>query len=198
MVLASASFPIAVPSVYIEVETESGSYEQMHVDGGARETVFFYDFLDEYSDAIRSLGLEGKDIHAEVYLLNNGPIFAKGVYKPVKPTSLSVAGATITSLMRKATLGSVYRMWVVALSAGADFHLAYTPQDFPLSENSLNFEKEEMQKLFQLRYDKAVRGDAWFSQRAPKGQQELVGLIDPVTSVDTLEKKPWLHGDAVE
>jgi hypothetical protein len=198
VVLASASFPIAFPPVYISVETENGSYEQMHVDGGARETVFFYDFLDEYSDAMRSLGLDDEDVHSEVYLLNNGPIYATGKYKPVKPLSLSVAGATISSLMRKATLGSLYRMWVLALSTGADIHMAYIPPEFPLSENPLNFSREEMLKLFQLGYDKALRGDAWFSQLAPKSQEELTDLINPVSSIDTLENAPWLRGDAVE
>jgi len=44
VVLASASFPIAFPPVYLDVDGGTGAYTEMHTDGGVRESAFFFDF----------------------------------------------------------------------------------------------------------------------------------------------------------
>jgi hypothetical protein len=195
VVLASASFPVSFPPVYIPVEADGQRYYQMHVDGGVRETVFFFDFVDDYRAALAELGLRREDVHPELFLLNNDALYAPGTYKPVSGSLLSISGATIGSLMRKATLGSLYRVWVLALIAGADFHISYIPPDFDLSDNSLRFDTEEMKRLFELGRSRAQRGEAWSTQRAPTTLEELAPLIDPRRSVDRLEARPWLGGD---
>jgi hypothetical protein len=195
VILASASFPIAFPPVYIPVRYGDRTYHQMHVDGGARETVFFFDFLDEFEEAMEEIGLRDSDIHAELYLLNNAEIYARAEFHRVEASILSVAGATMASLMRKATLGSLYRLWVIALSGGADFHISYIPPEFELSRNPLEFDPDEMKRLFDLGYGKAIRGEAWETQMAPASQAELLKLIDPHTSIDRLEERPWLRDD---
>lgn len=195
IVLASASFPIAFPPVYIEVERDGAAYTQMHVDGGMRETVFFYDFLEEYRDARESIGLTREQVHAELYLLNNGTVYNTAQYRPVEGKALAIAGASINSLMRKVTLSSLYRLWVLALSNGADFHFAYIPPDVELSDNALNFDREEMNRLFDYGYRRALAGEAWHTQRAPETREELARLIDPRNSIDKLEARPWLRGD---
>ncbi len=195
VILASASFPIKFPPVYIPVEHGDQTYYQMHVDGGARETVFFYDFVDEFGEALEELGLQDSDVHAEIYLLNNGELYSRAEYNPVSGSILAMTGATVASLMRKVTLGSIYRLWVMALGSGADFHISFIPPEFDLSPNPLEFDPGEMQRLFELGYGRVLRGEAWETQKAPASQEEFLELIDPRQSIDRLEERPWLRDD---
>jgi hypothetical protein len=88
VVMASAAFPIAFPTIYIPVEGEAGDYTQMHGDGGIRETAFFFDFesLEAYQLELESAGFRDSDFDYQLYLLINGPISFPGIktYKPVK------------------------------------------------------------------------------------------------------------------
>lgn len=193
VVLASASYPMAFPPVYIPVSSDGQTWYQMHVDGGVRETVFFYDFIDEYGEALEQLGMDASSVHPELYLLNNGTLYARDVTKPVGGSTISIGLASFGSLMRKAALSSLYRLWVLALRGGADFHISFIPPDFELSENPLEFDPEEMRRLFELGEGRSRRGEAWGVQPAPRSQQELLELIDPRKTIDQLEARPWLE-----
>lgn len=188
VIRASAAFPIAFPPVYFEVERPDGTrYTQMHADGGLRQTVFFYDFVDEWQDALRAEGVNASHVRPMLYLLNNDRIHGRVRYSPVKGRTMSIAGASIDTLMRQTLLNSVYRLWVTALSNRADFHIAFIPPDFDLSDNSLLFDNAEMEQLYQLGYQRARSGDAWFTQKAPDTVEELARLINPRDTMDRLE-----------
>jgi hypothetical protein len=106
-----------------------------------------------------------------------------------------MTGATVGSLMRKVTLGSIYRLWVMALGSGADFHISFIPPEFELSPDPLEFDPDEMQRLFELGYGRVLRGEAWETQKAPASQEEFLELIDPRQAIDRLEERPWLRDD---
>jgi predicted acylesterase/phospholipase RssA len=195
VVLASASFPIAFPPVYFEVERPDGSrYSQMHADGGLRETVFFYDFLDEWHEVLRALGVGTDRVHPELYLLNNDRIHARAGYRPVEGTTVAIAGASIDTLMRQTLLDSLYRLWVTALSSRADFNIAFIPPEFELSDNSLHFDNDEMERLYQLGVQRAKSGQAWLNQKAPDSLEELRRLVNPRNALERLETRPWVQG----
>jgi hypothetical protein len=196
VVLASASFPIGFPPVYIDVEGESGRYTQMHADGGVRETVFFFDFLPELDAALAAAGLEKSDIQQDLYLLINGSFAFAGpkAYLPVEGKLGAVAGATVTSMMNKITQGSVLRLWILAMADGADLHLAYVPSSFEFTSGSLNFDPVQGGALYELGYRKAVEGTAWATQRAPATTEELLEtVIQGVTTFDRAETPEWLE-----
>lgn len=194
VVLASAAFPIAFPPVYFEVQRPDGTrYTQMHADGGLRQTVFFYDFLDEWREALRAEGVSPDRVHAELYLLNNDRIHARPGYRPVEGRTLPIAGTSIDTLMRQTVLSSLYRLWVITLAHGADFNLAFIPREFELSDNSLRFDQDEMERLYQLGYQRARSGQAWLTQKAPGTLEELGRLLAPRESVDKLESRPWVE-----
>ena len=194
VVLASAAFPIAFPPVYFEIQRPDGTrYTQMHADGGLRQTVFFYDFLDEWREALRAAGVSPDRVHPELYLLNNDRIHARAGYRPVEGRTLAIAGTSIDTLMRQTVLSSLYRLWVISLSHRADFNLAFIPKDFDLSDNSLRFDHDEMERLYQLGHENAVSGQAWRTQKAPATAEELRRLLEPRESVDKLENRPWLE-----
>jgi len=197
-IMASASFPVAFPPVFIEVEGESGTYTQMHVDGGVRETAFFFDFdlLEGFGRAVEAAGFSDDDFQQELYLLVNGPMASTGakVYRPVAGKVGPIIDASLTSLMTKVTQGSAYRLWVLAMAHGADFNICFIPSDYPFTSGSLTFDPVEQTDLFELGYQQAIDGRAWATQPAPSSSEEMLRLIlDPASTFDRREEPEWLE-----
>ena len=190
-IMASAAFPIAFQPVYIEVEGENGTYTQMHADGSVRETAFYFDFVEELYAAAEAAGLTADDFKQELYLLINGILAHSRTveYDPVGGGVKDIIGATVNSLMTRVTRGSEFRLWVLAMIDGADFHLSFIPQDFELKTHVLQFEPEEEAALFKLGYRQSVEGTAWVTQRAPDSNEELLErILDPTSSFDMQER----------
>jgi hypothetical protein len=153
VVMASAAFPIMFPPVYLEVDGVSGTFTEMHADGGIRENAFFFDFdlIKEVRRAMETAGISETDFKQELYLLINGPLAGAGVptYKPVEGKMGPIAEATVDAFLTKVTQGSVYRMWVLAMVHGADFHLSFVPPDFEFTTGALTFDPVEQTALFE-------------------------------------------------
>jgi hypothetical protein len=201
VVLASASFPIAFPPVYLDVDGGTGAYTEMHTDGGVRESAFFFDFdlIADVRRAMEAAGFSESEFKQELYLLNNGPIAASTgtrTYKPVNGTLGAIAEASIDSLLTKVMQGSVYRLWVLAMVHGADFHFSFVPPDFELTSGSLTFDPVEQTALFERGYQQALEGTAWATQRAPTSTEELIQrIVDPASSFDGYNLPAWLNRD---
>jgi len=200
VVMASAAFPIAFPPVYLEVEGESGTFTEMHTDGGIRESAFFFDFdlFEQVRRAMEAAGIRESDYRQELYLLINGSLAASGVrsYKPVKGELGPIAEATVDAFLTKVTQGSVYRLWVLAMVHGADFHISFIPPDFEFTSGSLTFDPVEQTELFNRGYQQALEGTAWATQAAPATTDELIQLIaDPASTFDRYEPPTWLNRD---
>jgi hypothetical protein len=201
VVMASAAFPVAFPPVYLEIEGKDGNHTEMHGDGSIRETVFFFDFdlIRAGRIAMNAAGFRESDFQQELYLMNNGPIEISGNtgYKPVEGKIGAIAKASISSLMTKVTQGSTYRMWILAMLHGADFHMSFVPSDFEFTSDLLTFDPEEQSALFDLGYQQAINGTAWAIQRAPADTSELLLLIsDQTARFDSHEMPAWLkRGD---
>ena len=200
VVLASASFPIVFPPVYLDVDGGAGAYTEMHTDGGIRETVFFFDFdlIKEVRRAMEAAGFSDSDFKQDLYLLNNGPLASTRTrtYEPVDGKLGAIAEASIDSLLTKVTQGSVYRLWVLAMVHGADFHISFVPPDFEFTSGSLTFDPVEQTALFERGYQQALDGTAWATQRAPTSTQELIqNIVSPARSFDGNNLPDWLIRD---
>ena len=200
VVMASAAFPIAFPPIYLEVESESGTFTEMHADGGIRESAFFFDFdlLGDVRQAMESAGIHEDEFKQELYLLINAPLAGTGArsYKPVEGKMGPIAGATVDAFLTKVTQGSVYRLWVLAMVHGADVHLSFVPPDFEFTSGSLSFDVAEQTALFDRGYQQALEGVAWATQSAPASTEELIKLIeDPASTFDRHESPAWLQRD---
>jgi hypothetical protein len=196
VVLASGSFPIAFPPVYIDVD--NGAFTEMHTDGGIRESVFFFDFdlIGDVRLAMEAAGLSESDFKQELYLLNNGPIATLGVkrYNPVSGSIGSIAGASVDALLAKVTQGSIFRLWVMAMVHGADFHVSFVPSDFEFTSGSLTFDPVGQNTLFELGYQQSLDGTAWATQRAPTSTEELIqNIVEPASSFDRNELPAWMN-----
>lgn len=181
VVLASASFPLAFPPVYFPIKTAGGEiYYQMHVDGGVRESVFVYVYLGELQRQIEQLNLDwDEDIDPQIFVLNNGQLFTDREYKPVKNNTLSIAMRSIESLARKNVAASIYYIWSAGLIHGAGIRLAFIPQTYNLSGlDILEFDPEEMRRLYDFGHEQAVNGNAWLVRDPTDNLDELEDMID--------------------
>jgi hypothetical protein len=181
VVLASASFPVAFPPVYFPVTTEQGdTYYQMHVDGGARESIFVYVFLAELEQQLQELGLDwDEDIGPQIYLLNNGQLFTDHTYQPVPADTFSIALRSIESLSRKNMVSSIYYIWTSGLVYGASISLAFIPQAYDLSNlDILEFDSEEMHRLYQFGYDQSLNERAWITQEAVDSLEDMEDVLN--------------------
>ncbi len=186
-IMASAAFPIAFPPVYIEVEGEGGTFTEMHVDGGVSDTAFFfeYNFLQKFEQAFEAAGLTNDDFQMELYLLINGQLVSADskAYSPVAGKMGPVIAATINTLMTKLSQGSIFRLWVLSMVNGADFHVSFIPPDYPLDSSALDFNPADEMALFEFGYQQAIDGTAWATQIAPDTTDEFVRLL-----VDQLQR----------
>jgi hypothetical protein len=181
VVLASASFPVAFPPVYFPVTTDQGdTYYQMHVDGGARESIFIFTYLAELEQQLQPLGLDwDEDIDLQIYLLNNGQLFTDHTYQPVKADTFSIALRSIESLSRKNTVSSIYYIWSSGLVRGASISLAFIPQAYDLSKlDILDFDSDEMNRLYQFGFDQSAKGTSWITQKSVDDLDEIQDLMD--------------------
>jgi len=189
-IMASAAFPIAFPPVFIEVEGEDGSFTEMHVDGGVRETAFFFEYntLPGFKRAYEAAGFSDDDFDQDLYLLINGQLTLGGStkYSPVKGSIAPIIDATITSLMAKVTQGSLFRLWVLAMAYGADIHVSFVPPDYILASSTLQFVPEDQAALFEYGYRLALDGTAWATQNAPDTTEEFVELL--IDSIENMER----------
>ncbi len=193
VVMASAAFPIVFPPVYIEVESDSGRYTQMHADGGVQQSAFFFDFVADRRDAISELGLGDDDLRVELYLLNNAPVGHARQYRPVKGRTIAIAEATVDSLMNKVTLTSLYRLWVLAMANGAEFNITFIPGELQGSTDALDFDPARLRRLFDHGHRTMLDGTAWLHQQPPANAENLLKrLVEPARGFERSGVPFWL------
>ena len=161
ILLASASIPIIFPPVYFEVQAGGKTYHEMHSDGGTYAQVFFRGFLVDFKDALDEAGISLSDVEVALYIINNGKPFSSEYRENVMPRTYSIAAVTVSSLFKITLTSSLYRMYVLTKRYGADFNLADVPEDFEVTLPPLEFDTEDMQKLFDLGYQMAEGGYEW-------------------------------------
>jgi hypothetical protein len=171
VILASASVPVLFPPVYIPLEVGGESYRQMHVDGGARE-------------------MSRAEVRGEIYVLFNGRISARGTYEPVEPRALSVMEEFVRTLMRKSITSSIYQIWVRGLIHKMDIHITDIPAEYKDLQSDMEFNPDDMKRLFEFGYNRSVNGQAWWIQPAVDNYQELINKLNPSEVIGEMEARP--------
>jgi len=164
VIVASASIPGVFPPVRIKVEAGGETFDEMHVDGGTSNQVFLLPAGFSFRDIDAQRGQSG--VRRRLYIIRNAQIAPQ--YSAVKPKLVSIAGKSISSLIRTQGIGDLYRMYVVAKRDGVEFFLIDMPPSFTRKEKT-PFEQAYMQALFKVGYDMAAGGLEW--QRTPPGYQ---------------------------
>jgi len=107
-------------------------------------------------------------------VLYNGRVAARGTYEPVEPRALSIMEVFVQSLMRKNATGSIYRIWVRGLIQKMDFNLTDIPPDYQNLQRDMEFNPDDMKRLFDYGYNRSLKGEAWWTQPAVDDYQELI------------------------
>jgi len=193
VILASASVPVIFPPVYIPVEVGGETYRQMHVDGGAREMIFFPEFIQDFDKAIAEAGFSRADVHGEIYVLFNGRIAARGTYEPVPARALSIMEVAARTFQRTIATSSIYQIWVRGLIHRLAIHITDIPPEYKDLQVDMEFNRDDMKRLFDYGYNRSVKGEAWWTQPAVDDYQELIRKINPWNVIGEMEARPELR-----
>jgi hypothetical protein len=164
LVLALA--PLVFPLVYIPVEAGGQRYEEMRVDGGTATQVFFYGFSLDLNAAVHELGIQAR-LPVRLFIVRNGKLTVP--WQLVRPSILPIADRSLNGLIGSQVVGDLYRIYTIAQRDGIEFNLTYIPDDYDIGAQE-SFDKEAMNRLFQLGYEWARAGYPW--QKLPPGLEE--------------------------
>ncbi|MEP5569046.1 MAG: patatin-like phospholipase family protein [Halioglobus sp.] len=153
---ASASIPGAFPPVYIPVESNGVSYDEMHVDGGAAAQMFLYPSSLDWQDVMEALNVKGTP---QAYLIRNSTVHPS--YDPVSPKLTIIASRTIDSLIRTQGVGDAYRIYALAERDGVNVNLTWIPTNAVEDNSDEPFDPEYMSELFEFGYQRALRDELW-------------------------------------
>ncbi len=155
VLLASAAIPGAFPPVYFNVEVEGQTYDEMHVDGGVIAGVFGYGPLlfqtAEGSDVV-------PDKPCGIYVIMNGKLHFE--YKQTDPRFMTIVDRSVSTLMQRKSWSDLSEIHSQAERDEVDFRYIAIPQSYALSKKR-GFDKEEMNKLFELGFVAGTSGPVW-------------------------------------
>jgi hypothetical protein len=161
VLLASAAIPGIFPPVYVTVEAEGQSYDEIHVDGGTASQVFLYPASLDLQWMARQIGLKGQ---GRIYVIRNSRLDPE--WTSVSPGILPIVERSIETLIRTQGIGDLYRIYLGAQRDGLDYNLAYIPSDFKEKPKE-EFDPDYMYKLFDLGYRMSKNGYSW--DKTPPG-----------------------------
>jgi predicted acylesterase/phospholipase RssA len=163
VMLASASIPGVFPPVYIEVEVDGQSYDEMHVDGGVITQVFFYEFMLDINKAVEMTGSVAASHNAgHVYVIRNGKVNPEPQHTPRK--LLAITGRAVATMIKAASINDLMRIYQLTRRDNIEFNYLGIPDDFYF-ESDEAFDPKEMNALFEIGYQMGREGDFW--QKAP-------------------------------
>jgi predicted patatin/cPLA2 family phospholipase len=158
VMLASASIPVALPPVYIEVEADGVRYDEMHVDGGVVTEVFFHGMLIDIAVIRRDIS-EGKKIDdSKIYIIRNSKIEPEPEQIPRKLSKIT--DRTISTMTKVIATNDLQRIHFIAQQEGIDFNYVGIPEDFE-DKSKEPFDPVEMNRLFDLGFQLASKGYEW-------------------------------------
>ena len=159
IMLASASIPGVFPPVYINVDANGQTYDEMHVDGGVITQVFFYELLLNMGEVARTVRPDTATQNAStVYVIRNG----KAAPEPqqVPRELMAIAGRSLSTMIKSASINDLLRIYEYSKQDGIAFNFTNVPGEFHF-ESEEAFDQQEMNALFDLGYQILLEGTAW-------------------------------------
>lgn len=165
ILVASASIPVALPPVMIEVEVEvdGNRYDEMHTDGGTITQVFFYSGVVDLKAAARETGITSFG-NSALYIIRNGQINSEP--RQIERKLSDISERSVSTMIKSAAGNNLYRIYAFTNREGVAFHYVDIPDDF-VSEATELFDQAEMKRLYDVGYELARSGDSWLD--APPG-----------------------------
>ncbi|GAB4228088.1 MAG: patatin-like phospholipase family protein [Methyloligellaceae bacterium] len=155
VLLASAAIPGAFPPVFIHVKANGRIYDEMHVDGGATNQVFFLPNQLMVGKIERTTGFRPK---RRLYVIRNGRVGPE--HKPVEAATFSIASRSVSTMIKYQGIGDLFKMYEFARRNAIQYRLAYIPADFE-DTSTEPFDVTYMRALFDLGYRLGKAGYKW-------------------------------------
>jgi len=162
VLLASAAIPGVFPPVFIKVQADGKTYDEMHVDGGTTNQVFLLpNQLMVAKDVERKTRFRPR---RRVYVIRNGRVGPE--HKVVQARTLSIASRSVSTMIKYQGIGDLYKMYAFSRRNGIQYRLAVIPIDFK-DTSTEPFDTVYMTKLYNLGYRLGKQGYRW--QKKPPG-----------------------------
>jgi predicted patatin/cPLA2 family phospholipase len=164
ILVASASIPGIFPPVRLNVTADGNTYDELHVDGGTSNQVFL---MPSNFSALTIDKATKMKRRRTLYIVRNGKVGPE--WSAVKPKLTSIAGKSVSTLIKTQGIGDLYRMYVSAKRDGIGYHAIWVPDSFEMKEPE-PFDPTYMKALFELGESMARDGIKW--SRVPPGFTE--------------------------
>ena len=159
VMLASSSIPVAFPPVLFKVEVDGRKYDELHVDGAVKATVFYsagvFNFETAQKSSPRGPGRE------DVYIVHNGQLGP--VHGETRRRLSSIAYRSIEAAAKSAVLGDLFRIYAGTRRSQSGFYWVTIPSDVSLESNEM-FDPVTMRRLFDFGLAKGQADDVWFGE----------------------------------
>ena len=166
VMLASASIPVMMPPVMFEVEVNGKRYDEMHVDGGAVNQLFFLGAMIDLLRVDRVLGRPAGSHH--VYVVENAQ--SDPIPQQVPRNLREILRRTLATIVKAHRVGDLNRIYTVARSHGIDFSYVEIPNTYVKESKGL-FDTSETKRLFGLGTKLGASENPW--RRKPPFYEEL-------------------------
>lgn len=163
VIMASAAIPGAFPPEHIPVTADGKSYEELHVDGGATREMFVAPVNVPFTAFDP---LYPARPHRRIFIVKNGKINPEYQVTPEK--ALSIAGRSVSTLLKAQHLSDIYRVYRMACDDGAEFKLAAVPPKFDGKAKEA-FDPAYQRALFEEGRRIGRAGNQWL--KAPPGER---------------------------
>jgi predicted acylesterase/phospholipase RssA len=162
ILLASAAIPGVFPPVFIQVQADGKTFDEMHVDGGTTQQVFLLpNQIMMSKTAVSRMRVRPR---RTVYVIRNGRVGPE--HKVVRAGTLSIASRSVSTLIKYQGIGDLYKMHDFAKKNRIRYRLAYIPSAFR-DTSAEPFDLTYMTKLFNLGYRLGKQGYQW--KKSPPG-----------------------------
>jgi hypothetical protein len=155
VMLASASIPVLLPPVYIDVEAAGRQFSEMHVDGGIARQVFIAPPKFDWVAAARELGTDGR---INFWVIRNGR--ATSEYMMMRPDVIGLAEHATQQLTQSLGIGDLHMIYLRAEREKAAFRAAWIGADFDAPWNEW-FDPAYAKALFEYGRARARSPNAW-------------------------------------
>ena len=169
ILIASCSMPVVFSPVRIDVEIDGKKYTELHIDGAVTAPVFVPpQVLDAAAADPRKPAVLQPP--ANLYLIQASKSFVEPfpVVSRVLPV-LSVSASTVFTSQARREASNLFHMCRLA---GVNFNMTGIPAEFPTPLGGLEFDRAEMNKLFEKGFAFSVSGPKWWNTPPERGPGE--------------------------
>ncbi len=162
IIIASSSIPGAFPAKLIHLDSEKGSFDELHVDGGVSRQVFL---IPQWMHNRVNVS----PLKQNVYVIRNGSL--KPRFSEVGNSISSVSARSVSTLTRRQGIADVEYIYNYSLNHDFAFNLAHIDHDF--FDDDLNpLDLEYMNAVFDYGYEH-MKSDTLWQDRPPSLETEF-------------------------